>query len=200
MPQEALAIARLGCHDALTETDPARAKIGLLNAIVYGKSALDILGGLKQSARIEFTEWCAPRESAMLADPLMAWFRELRHEVLKDGQPTIWSGGLTATNFVEGMKAIFGDPPPGADRWFIAEGIGMGWSIRNGDGTRSAQYVHATPKIEAELNIKQMLIGTPPQHLGETLTDTSIGSVIPLCLNYVEQLITEASDRFIPTS
>lgn len=193
--RESLAIAQLGLQDAQGD-DPARARVGLLNAVTYGRAVPTILEGLRAINRTAFETWYAPRKAEIVTDPLLVWFIELRNEILKDGPPRLMTG-VRASDLVAFWDRVFDNPPPNAEGFAITPPLGSGWVMRRDDGTIFLQPPEMS-ELEKEFNVLHMIgdLSTPIEHLGQPLSDLHVASLIGLCLDYLDRLVADAVTQF----
>lgn len=85
--RDTLGIAYTGLEEFTQETPPIRRPQGLVHVIVYGRAATFALQGMKHK-HPDFGAWYEQKQDEMRADPLMAFFRDLRNQIEKEGRLT----------------------------------------------------------------------------------------------------------------
>ena len=116
--QEMLSAATRGLND-LVGSKPEVRSVGIYNLAEFGRSVTLVLQNLRAIDKQSFDIWYAPYKQEMAAEPLFAYFRNLRNEILKEGAPpTSMSMRL---GYLDGrmMAELQKDPPSGARGFFI---------------------------------------------------------------------------------
>ena len=80
--RQTLETAKLGLADLLSG-DGNRRRNGASNLAVFGRSVTLVLQTMRSVDEERFNNWYEPRVEAMKADPLLAWFVDLRNEILE---------------------------------------------------------------------------------------------------------------------
>jgi hypothetical protein len=129
---ERLETARFGLRDM---SNPAKARSGLYNAVVFGRMVTFALQNLRSIAN-DFDEWYRPKQEEMRADPLMRYFHELRTKIEKCAGKHIYASGHINLLRLPNDIDRFQPAPPNAVGFFIGdENGGSGWIIRSFDGS-----------------------------------------------------------------
>ena len=187
-------VARLGYLDWI-DKDPLHESVGLQNAIVYGRAALNILSTLKAIYGERFTTWYKAIMQALHDDPLMAWYIELRNQVLKEGLPQMQVHG-TMANMPDFFERIFADVPEGGVPFLMGE-FGMGWYTPTDDGSNpEIHHFEITTEIQEEFGVSIQFPNTPTEHAGHPLTDRSARAVLLLCLGNIEDVLDAVDKQF----
>lgn len=192
---ETLRTAELGLADLLSD-DPGRRLPGLRNVVVFGHATTQALQNLRSVVRDEFDAWYEPKREAMRADELLRYFWNLRSVVLKEGT----LGQVSSSLYIEHMdtadlEPLTANPPAGAKAFFMGDNLGgSGWEVELSDGTTAKYYVALPEAVKAEFKLH--LPDSPATHLGESLDDTSAGALAQRYIEYLRQLVAEASQRF----
>ncbi|EGR2355990.1 hypothetical protein QNE77_004436 [Vibrio alginolyticus] len=184
--------ARFG-YDDLVSTSRLRRFSGLRNLIVFGRSVTFVLQNLKTPVGEEaFNEWYIPLQEEMKQDVVMKYFVTLRNEILKQGKLPI-STSVTAT-ISSGDIAKLGNPPPGAQSFFIGDQSGgSGWVIELADGTEEKYYVEI-PESMAKVQQHFSELPVPEE---DSLKTKSIEELCRYYLEKLENLIDDAKLTFL---
>ncbi len=192
---ETLQTAEWGLAD-LSGDDPQRRLPGLRNVVVFGHATTQALQNLRSALGEEFDTWYEPKREAMQGDELLRYFWTLRSVVLKEGT----LGQVSTSTYIEhldtsDLQPLLQNPPPGAGGFFIGDSLGgSGWEVELPDGTQAKYYVALPDTVRAEFKLH--LPDPPATHLGESLQDTSAGALARRYLEYLRQLVFEASEHF----
>jgi hypothetical protein len=88
-------------------------------------------------------------------------------------------------------------PPPAAGAFFIGDPMGgSGWEVEMPDGSTQPFYVDLPDEMDIELELH--LPDPPTEHLGQPITDTSVGNPSRLYIDYLRRLVNEAERHFRP--
>lgn len=177
--EEHLRTARFGLQDMKV---PARRRPGLLNVIVFGRSATFALQNIK-SIVPEFEDWYAKKQEEMRSDSLMKYFNELRRKIEHEAH-TPGTTGVYISHFTPDM---LGPAPPGAIAAFVGDKYGRsGWEVRMPDGMTEKYYVNI-PSVEATMT----LADAPGPG------DKDAAALAEIYLEKVFSVIAEARERFV---
>ena len=134
--EELLRTARFGLEDLRSNTERRRA--GLLNAIVFGRSATFALQNLR-SVVPEFEDWYRIKREEMRQDDLMVFFNELRRKI-EHAAETPGSSVGHFHHFGTSLAGI-GPAPPGATGFIMGDQNGGScWVIGSTDGTPQKSF------------------------------------------------------------
>ena len=190
--EETLKTAKQGLED-LIKGPPERKLSGLRNLIVFGRAVTNILQNLR-SIEPDFDAWYEKYREEMRNDPLMRYFYELRSKILKEG--------LLETSTHTYMRQLripedltrFGPLPPNAKEFFIGDNLGgSGWEIQLPDGSIEKYYVELPADIGS---VSLHFLDPPKYHLGREIKDTSIPNLAKMYIDYLQQLVMAAKERF----
>jgi hypothetical protein len=176
--------------------DPKRRIAGMQNVVVWGRAVTNVLHRLKSAVgKGAYCDWYLPHRTAMEQDELMKYFYRLRSPILKRGETGPISMTMLGSVSTTQLQPLWDDPPPAARNFFVGDNLGgSGWLIDLPDGTTDKIYVELPDDIEVEMTFQ---VGDPPTlHKGEPITDTSMQALARLYLNYLSDLIAEATERF----
>lgn len=195
--RENLGIAKLAWND-IASKEPGRSGIGLNCAIIFGKSAIDVVKKLRRIRRKEFEEWLPPYELVMFEDPLIQWFFDQRSRILKTGELAKLDMATPLENLPYLMQKLLGEPPPDATRFFMTP-EGSGWFLEHPDGTGEQQFVDLTPSPELaeEYSVTMSLAGCPTAIHDKELEDKTPQGLVSAFLGFVDWFINEAEAEFI---
>ncbi len=187
--QETLYTATLGLK-ALGSANPQERMAGLRNLVVFGRSVTFVLQNLR-STEPDFDSWYEKYISEMKADPLMAFFNNLRSVILKEGELRIHTSMTFSGNPYEVIKRY--PPPPGAKGFFIGDQIGgSGWEVELPDGSVAKYYVAIPSDLpNLDLTMRVHLSGAPEQFRGALVEE--------LCekyISYLDGMVQEAKRHF----
>ena len=196
--RDILSTAQRGLEQLLGQ-DPTARPMGMHNVAVFGRSVTLILQTLRSVDREAFDEWYEPWKREMAEDRLFAYFTRLRNEILKEGPPQLSSSMYIESLNTADLAPLMADPPPGARGWFMGDNLGgSGWEVVLPDGSVAKYYMDLPEEIQ--VNITLHLPEPPSAHAGQQLTDTSIGTLARLYLDYLSKLVEAAERRFAPES
>ena len=184
--EELLQTAKFGLQDIVK---PERARSGLRNAVVFGRSVTWALQNLRGKAP-DFDQWYSLKQEAMKADPLMDYFRDLRTQIEKQAStPTGFRGRIK--QFSSDDIKRFYPAPPNAAGFFIGNSSGgSGWEVFKSDGSIEKYYIDLPPDIG---QLQMTLPGAPD---GRTL---SAQDLVAAYLEKIEQIVREARQKFLPS-
>jgi hypothetical protein len=187
-----LATAKFGMEDLLRAGGDRRLA-GLSNVVVWGRAVTNVLQNLR-STEPSFDAWYAPIVEEMRNDLLLRFFYDLRSALLKrGGRPTSTSVHIKSLSF-PGDMARFGPPPPNATSFFIGDQTGgSGWEVRLPDGSLGKYYVEFPDEIG---RVELVMRDAPKSHLGKAVTDASVVQLAAYYLEYLENLVQQAKQRF----
>ncbi len=124
----------------------------------------------------------------------MKYFYKLRSEILKEGKLDLSSHtNLMNLQFPQVMER-FGPPPVNAKSFFIGDNLGgSGWEVVLSDGSTEKYYVDLPPDLVSPT----LHFPNPPStHKGRTLTNTGIEVLSKAYLDYLDNLVRAAQERF----
>jgi hypothetical protein len=138
----------------------------------------------KLSSRVDgFDEWYAPRRTALAADPLMGYFRDLRNEIQKEGLP-----GAMAEIVERTTGTTIGDVAVYEDR----HGIAVSGAMRPDALFEPGEIPDASERIE----LRNFRLPDPPSHhRGEPLTDLRFSSLARLAVDFLLGEVIDPADR-----
>jgi hypothetical protein len=189
---ETLDTAKLGLQ-FLTSGPPKHKLPGLRNVVVFGRAVTNVLQNLR-SKEPYFDDWYEPYKKEMKSDSLMKYFYKLRSEILKRGVLELSSHTHLTNAKLPQVVERFGAPPVNAKTFFIGDNLGgSGWEIVLSDGSTEKYYVELPP----DLGSSSLHFPIPPStHQGRPLTDTRIEVLSTTYLDYLDNLIRSAKERF----
>jgi hypothetical protein len=186
--EQHLATARFGLKDM---DQPARARSGLFNAVVFGRAVTLALQNMRHQVE-GFDEWYAPFRTKLKDDELMSYFYELRTEIEKTAKP---QGGmyLNISDASFSPSDIMALPrPPGAKDFFIGdENGGSGWTVSLPDGTTEKFYL-SLPETFGRIESGLMLPDAP-----ERYRERDARELLTLYLNEMASIVEQAKNRFL---
>jgi hypothetical protein len=189
-----LATAQRGLSD-LVGADPEQRPMGIYNVAVFGRSVTLVLQNLRTLDRQGFNAWYAPFEAEMAKDPLLAFFKKLRNEILKEGPPTVGTSMYIEHLDGRNMARLTANPPPGARGFFIGDQLGgSGWEVEMPDGSLAKYYVKLPSDIRIQMSLH--LPDPPAEHVGKPVPDTSIETLSRLYVAYLSDLVEQAERHF----
>ena len=188
--EELLRSAEYGLDDMLRSSSP-RALHGLKTLIVFGRAVTNVLDNLK-SIWPGYHRWSQKFKGEMEADPLMKYFYKLRSVILKKASHQI--GVIFEVKEVDlpGDLLGIGSPPSNALGAFIG-GSGLGWVLKNPDGSLERHYVDLPPE---RVSMSLVLPDPPSCHLGENISDTSAANLARKYLDYLKSMVESAKNQF----
>jgi hypothetical protein len=187
--EQHLKTAKLGLTDT-RGNNPARRSAGLMNAIVFGRSATFALQNLR-SVIPEFDEWYKEKQAQMRADPLMKFFNEERRKIQHEGH--IAGRGTSHIDRrlklgIENIQREFGPAPPGAVSFFLGDHTGgSGWLVQMPDGTKEPYYVDVPKHV---VNSYMTIAAPGYEHLPAS-------DAVAVYLSRVEAILKEARTNFV---
>lgn len=185
--QELLATTQMGLA-MLKGHDPRLRPMGIQNVAVFGRSVTLALQNLRTVVGDTFDEWYQAHVTAMKSDPLFAYFRDLRNEVLKEGPPPtsvhMHIKHMNGSDF----QRLMANPPPGAKGFFMGDQLGgSGWEVELPDGTTAKFYVQLPPELAVTINL----------HLPHNpMSDQPISDLCQRYVTELESMVTDAVTYF----
>ncbi len=189
-----LELVRRGYGDLVGERPESRVP-GYWNLATWGRSVTFTLQNLRGPIGADvFDKWYDPQKEAMIADPVMRHFVEVRNEVLKEGQTTA-SPALSLTMDGRDLEPLRRNPPEGASGFFIGDRFGgSGWEIILPDGSKQKLYVQLPASVQFDF---RLIVDDPPSvHRGQPIKDQSIQHLAKLYLAWLEELVAGAHEHF----
>lgn len=191
--EDTLDTAKLGLR-LLTGATPADRFPGLRNVVVFGRAVTNVLQNLR-SIEPGFDEWYEHRKEEMKTDALMRYFYLLRSEILKNGLLNVSTQVHIHSLRLPDDMARLGPPPANATGFFIGDSLGeSGWNVELPDGSTEKYYV----QLPQESVSTSFHFPDPPRsHLGQELGESRIEVLSKIYIDYLQQLIQSAKQRFI---
>ena len=190
-----LKMAKQGLED-LIKGPPKRKLSGLMNLTVYGRAVTNVLQNLRSinSMKPDFDAWYKKYREEMKNDPLMRYFYKLRSKILKEGLLETSTHAYIRQLRIPEDLTRFGPPPPNAKGFFIGDNLGgSGWKIQLPDGSIKPYYV----ELPADIGFVSLHFPNPPKyHLGQEIRDISIPNLAKMYIDYLQQLVKAAKERF----
>lgn len=188
---DTLFTARLGLEN-LQGSEPKKNMAGLRNAIVFGRAVTNVLQNLRSTEGKEFDIWYQPKVEEMKQDKILKYFYELRTQILKQGTLNTSTSVQFSGNPIALMQQY--QPPPHAKGFFMADNIGgCGWEVEIHDGITEKYYVELPKNIPGlDITIAVHFSDCP-----EDYRDRNIKELTEYYINYLENLVYEAKEKFI---
>jgi hypothetical protein len=118
----------------------------------------------------------------------------LRSEILKEGKLIVRQQIANAHLNPQYFSILFPPPLNSTGNFFVADKFGgCGWEVYLPDGTIGKKYVEWPPEWG---KITLYFPDAPKEHLGKQITDDSVQSLIRLYLDYLENIVKEAKEKF----
>lgn len=190
--QETLDVAEIG-YETFVRSSPKIKLVGLRNLVVFGRAVTNVLQNLK-STEPEFEEWYKKYQDEMRADPLMKYFYDLRSEILKEGKLQVGVRAYIDHLSLPTDMRRFGLPPPNVKSFFIGDNLGgTGWIVQLANGSTEKYYVD----LPTDIGSVDIVFPNPPEHHdGKKITDNSVQNLARIYLDYLQQLIKIAKEKF----
>jgi hypothetical protein len=190
--EEMLGTAKRGLSDFLGN-DHTRRRVGLQNALVFGRSVTLVLQNLSSAAE-GFSEWYEPERAAMKESAAMRYLVELRNEILKVGK--LNTGVVAVGSFSSEDTKRWGRPPAGTVGSFVGDQTGgSGWEVELPDGERVKYYV-ALPD-DSNMSVYLEFSDLPVDKFPE-LKGLSAQAMVSDYIKYLEALVSRAKLQFLP--
>jgi hypothetical protein len=183
--EQHLQTAKFGLTDI--KGKPERRRAGLMNAVVFARSATFALQNLR-SVIPEFDEWYKGKQDEMRVDPLMTFFNETRRKIEHEAHIPGSGATLIKSLNVGNIHRDFGPAPPGTVGFFMGDQAGgSGWEVLMPDGTKEKYYVDVPEHIGSSF----MTINAPGyEHLPAS-------DAVAVYLSRVDAIVKEARAKFI---
>jgi hypothetical protein len=191
--EDTLDTAKLGLR-LLTGEAPENRFPGLRNVVVFGRAVTNVLQNLR-SIEPGFNDWYECHKAEMKTDDLMRYFYSLRSEILKKGILNVSTQfHIHSLRLPEDM-ARFGPPPANARGFFIGDNLGgSGWEVELPDGSTEKYYVQFPREM---VSTSFHFPDSPTSHFGRELRESRIEVLSKMYIDYLQQLIQSAKQRFI---
>ncbi|MFT3743784.1 MAG: hypothetical protein QM785_05760 [Pyrinomonadaceae bacterium] len=190
--QETLATAHAGVVQARS-TDPLARRVGIRNAIVFGRSVTFVLQNLR-SKDDRFDKWYKPWQEKMKENPAFQYLKELRNAIEKQGKLQT-SATMNVTNLDMGLLMTVVGPtrPPEASSFFLGDSLGgCGWTVELPSGEVEKFYLQL-PRAK-NLNVAfDVQFGDAPDAIKQK-------SAVTVCAEYVSflnEVLQDAKDFFL---
>ncbi|MGI8433752.1 MAG: hypothetical protein ACR2LE_03305 [Nocardioidaceae bacterium] len=147
--------------------------------------------------REEFNAWYEPLQAKMREDELLRYLTTLRNAILKEGSlRTGFSITIEHLNTADVLR-LMQYPPPGAKGFFLGDELGgSGWEVVLPDGSTTKYYVQLPDIIQRGITTNLHFPDPPLTHKGQPLSDTSIEALSRLYVDYLDDLLNAAKQRF----
>ena len=189
---ETLMTARAGVEQARS-LQPMKRRIGLRNAVVFGRQVSWILQNLK-SVVDDFDSWYEPWQDRMKNDPACVYLKNLRNEIEKQGKmQTAVATHVKHLDYGMLMSLVAKTKPPGATSFFVGDPYGgSGWVVPLPTGESEKFYIELpnVPGVELSIEIR---FANAPKEIQEM-------PAVDVCNNYISfltELIADAKRVFL---
>ena len=177
--------------EQLASENPELRRIGLKDAVVYGRAVTNVLENLR-SIEPDFEQWYDGWRIKLKDDPISSYLYKLRSQILKQGRvatSVTLSFDVLSSSMIAGAMR---DRPFGAKGFVIGDDLGgSGWEVAKSHGETEIQYVPSSLEPGIGKRVEFHFVDAP-----ENIRRISVNRICGHYIDLMTAIVDDAWNRF----